>query len=394
VKPIPLLISIAVLLALAAPAAARTLHVDSQADEVDLSPGDGTCLAASGHCSLRAAVQEANALPGLDTIRVPEGTYLLTRTGDDEDDAATGDLDLRGRVRVIGAGAGATIVDGKSSDRVLDVVGKARAVVSRLTVRKGSTASSPESYGGGIRVASNAHATVRGVVVSECTAFRGGGIEAQGRLKLVTSMLLDNSAVFGGGLFTFSDATIRASTFGRNAASGQFGIAGSDLQAVGPAQVTIANSTSTGQIQTTAVCNPGGGGCDDGADVLLANVTANEVSHVTLGNETGSITLRNTIIEGCEGTMISQGYNFIAPEGCFIAGDLTGVVVGDDPLLSSLRDNGGPTLTRLPVAVSQAVEGGNPATPGTGGFACEPFDQRGVPRFLGMACDIGAVEGH
>jgi CSLREA domain-containing protein len=393
-KPISLLSCTAfILLALAAPAAAKTFHVDSQADEVDLSPGDGTCLAASGHCTLRAAVQEANGRPGLDTIRVPEGTYVLTRTGAGEDDAATGDLDLRGRVRVIGAGAGATVVDGKSSDRVFDVIGKARVVVGRLSIRKGSPPS-PGRFGGGIRIADGARATVKGVVVSECTASNGGGILSSGRLKLLASMLLDNSASFGGGIFSTSDATIRASTFARNtAAGGTFQFAGSDLLAIGPAEVTIANTTSTGQLQTAAYCDPGIG-CSDGADLLLANVTANEVSHATLGNATGSITLRNSIIAGCDGAVISQGYNFVAPEGCFIVGDLTGVVIGDDPLLSSLRDNGGPTLTRLPVAVSQAVDGGNPATPGTGGFACEPFDQRGVPRFLGMYCDIGAVEGN
>ena len=49
--------------------------VDSTADTVDASPGNGVCDDGSGNCTLRAAIQEANALPGPDTI-----PYLLAPT--------------------------------------------------------------------------------------------------------------------------------------------------------------------------------------------------------------------------------------------------------------------------------------------------------------------------
>ena len=55
-------------------------------------------------------------------------------------------------------------------------------------------------------------------------------------------------------------------------------------------------------------------------------------------------------------------------------------------LLDPLADNGGPTLTRLPVAGSIAID----AAAGIGG--CPATDQRGVPRPQGPACDAGAVE--
>jgi hypothetical protein len=42
---------------------------------------DGVCATASGACSLRAAIMEANALPGADTIIVPAGTYVLALAG-------------------------------------------------------------------------------------------------------------------------------------------------------------------------------------------------------------------------------------------------------------------------------------------------------------------------
>ncbi|MEM7273086.1 MAG: right-handed parallel beta-helix repeat-containing protein, partial [Actinomycetota bacterium] len=50
-------------------AAATTLTVDSTDDRPDANPGDGTCRTAAGTCSLRAAIDEANALAGPDTIR-------------------------------------------------------------------------------------------------------------------------------------------------------------------------------------------------------------------------------------------------------------------------------------------------------------------------------------
>ena len=54
----------------------------------------------------------------------------------------------------------------------------------------------------------------------------------------------------------------------------------------------------------------------------------------------------------------------------------------------------GPTQTHALLAGSPAVERGNPATPGSGGNACEATDQRGVSRTQALAgpCDIGAYE--
>src|SRR4051794_19351170 len=53
-----------------------------------------TTTADSGPGSLRAAISEANATPGPDVIQVPAGTYLLSTVGQNEDDNATGDLDI------------------------------------------------------------------------------------------------------------------------------------------------------------------------------------------------------------------------------------------------------------------------------------------------------------
>jgi CSLREA domain-containing protein len=52
----------------APPALAATFTVNSTADDPDASPGNGVCQTTGGQCTLRAAIQEANALAGPHTI--------------------------------------------------------------------------------------------------------------------------------------------------------------------------------------------------------------------------------------------------------------------------------------------------------------------------------------
>ena len=73
-------------------AQAATYDVNSTADTPlgSSAPCDGL-----GTCTLRAAIQAANASASTaDTINVPAGTYTLSRTGINEENAATGDLDI------------------------------------------------------------------------------------------------------------------------------------------------------------------------------------------------------------------------------------------------------------------------------------------------------------
>jgi len=56
------------LVLLAGPAGALTFTVDSTGDAIDANTADGTCDAVGGGCTLRAAIEQANASTGLDTI--------------------------------------------------------------------------------------------------------------------------------------------------------------------------------------------------------------------------------------------------------------------------------------------------------------------------------------
>jgi CSLREA domain-containing protein len=63
---------------------AATFTVNTVVDAPDASPGNGVCLTASGTCSLRAAIQEANTTQALDTIAfaIPgPGVHTIVTTG-------------------------------------------------------------------------------------------------------------------------------------------------------------------------------------------------------------------------------------------------------------------------------------------------------------------------
>ena len=96
-----------------------TFHVNSLLDTVAVNLKTGKD--ASGHISLRSAIQAADAKPNADTIILPAGTITLTIAGAGENNAATGDLDIHGSVTIKGKGAGEMIVDGNNLDRVFDI---------------------------------------------------------------------------------------------------------------------------------------------------------------------------------------------------------------------------------------------------------------------------------
>jgi CSLREA domain-containing protein len=62
------LIALACVLAVPALANAESFQVNSTADETDAVPGDEFCLTASGKCTLRAAIEEANSTAGEDRV--------------------------------------------------------------------------------------------------------------------------------------------------------------------------------------------------------------------------------------------------------------------------------------------------------------------------------------
>jgi hypothetical protein len=119
------------------------------------------------------------------------------------------------------------------------------------------------------------------------------------------------------------------------------------------------------------------------------------ISGGTTGLANASLTIGNSIIDGntadfgTGNTITDLGDNLIGSGGGFTNG-VDGDIVGQNPLLGSLANNGGPTLTYALLAGSPAIDAGSNGLIPSG----TTTDQRGpgFARISGTSVDIGAFE--
>ena len=425
---------------------AATFAVDSTADAVDANPGDGVCATAGGVCALRAAIQEANALLGDDTILLPSGTYTLTLSGAD-DNASAGDLDLTSNVVISATGTTKPIIDGNGSvlnERVFHVTGAFMVTIAGVVLQNGNGLS---DYGGGIFVASGGTLTLNTSLLTGNRSRCGNAIYSEGDLILNGSSLIENDfadtpycstmtivsypgnmtlndtlvgnnasggGIYNGGTLTLNNSSVSGNTGHLVGGIDNYGTVTLNNSAVSNNSVTVSGGgiynygtviLNNSSVSGNSAPQSGGGIFNTGLGTLNVNnstITGNSAS--TGGgiyNDAGTATIQNTILAGnttsgtgpdCIGPIGSSGFNIVGntSECTFTptSGDLTNL----DPLLGPLQDNGGPTFTHALLPSSPAIDSGNPAPPGSGGNACEATDQRGVARPQGARCDIGAFE--
>lgn len=252
--------------------------VSTEADTFDVSPGDGFASDSNGATSLRAAIQEANALAGDDVIVLPSGSYTLTRTGIDENSSFTGDLDVTSNLIILGAGAGRTFIDANEIDRVLDVRPGASLILRDVTLRNGSAI-----HSAGIRNSGTLElidSVVTGNDATGAVNSLGGGIgNASGNLTLTRVTVTGNTAeVHGGGLYSSGGSVVISdSTFSGNSATldgGGISVFNGTLQ--------ITDSTISGN-----VAGVDGGGLS--ADAATVTVTRTTVSGNTATEDGGGL---------------------------------------------------------------------------------------------------------
>jgi hypothetical protein len=378
--------------------------VSSQRDLPDLKPGDGKCRATGERCTLRAAVQEANARakksPGnVWRILVPGGHYTLTRHGVD-DSASRGDLDLRFHGEVVGAGASKTTIDGDRDDRVFDTWTPGAQRIAHLTVTKGLATDGP---GGAIRTGGKDYTYVQYVYASDSEAAAteaplsgfGGGLAAIGPSIVTESTFQYNRAVNGGGVFwNAAESNLRLDTVANNHATEDGGGIYWNSEDNALADDTISSnradghgggiffSTSAGWLSLTYVTIASNTTPTGGGGGVWREVYPQEEEHPRTA--AGTIIGRNGDGADCAGpgALETRGHNVDSDTSCAF-GDETDVP-GVQPLLGPLAYNGGPTPTR-------ELESGSPAIdliPCTG----VSFDQRGARRPFGDGCDAGAFE--
>jgi uncharacterized repeat protein (TIGR01451 family) len=228
----------------------------------------------------------------------------------------------------------------------------------------------------------------------------GGIIEGAG----IYSLTSDPEA------FSLSDSTVSANSGDASGGPGSpGGIAqggGLRFNGSGTKDAHLTNVTITGNSVTApGNGNPEGGGVysttnnPDPLAMVLTNATLSGNSAIAgqtpLGGDIralGKFKALNTIVsagsaggapQNCSGPITSLGHNLDGADTCnFHAG---GDLVGADPQLGPLQDNGGPTPT-------QAIPTSSPAFDAGASAGCPATDQRGVPRPQVAACDIGAFE--
>jgi CSLREA domain-containing protein len=192
---------------------AAAYTVNSTEDLPDGSPGDGACETArgSGVCTLRAAIMEANAQSGADTIVVPAGLYRLGRPPEADDDFAVyGDLDIINNLTITGASPTDSIIDGAGTSRIFDIATPVSVSMSKLTLRSGA-----EGDGAGIRNAGSL--TLTDVTVAGNTAqASGGGILNTGTLSMSGGALSGNHSGRGGALTNLGTVTLNGTAMDGN----------------------------------------------------------------------------------------------------------------------------------------------------------------------------------
>jgi Ca2+-binding RTX toxin-like protein len=110
---------------------AADFDVDSTVDEHDANLGDGVCETASGVCTFRAAVEQANALSGADNIFIPANAshYSVTKTSEASGCCFPGgspcmngyplSTEILDYTQIFGAGQADTILDGEDKSPIL-----------------------------------------------------------------------------------------------------------------------------------------------------------------------------------------------------------------------------------------------------------------------------------
>ena len=384
-----------------APACPTSFTVNDNGDAADATPGDESCATAGAVCTLRAAIQEANALASC-------GVIDINFSGVTSPISLNAALPvLNHSININGPGADLLTVQrstagGTPQFSIFRTAGTLTINISGLTISGGIAALGED--GGGIFIQNNTTLTFTGVKISgnrtaDAVLIRAGfgaGIYNRGILQIINSTVSGNitgqgssdvpDGGDGGGIYnasigvlTVTNATISGNKTGNGSPfSGQDGDGGGIFNLGG--SVTLVNTTISGNTTGTSVVTGGGSGAgirSPSGQLKLTNctVTNNVASSNSGGSSIGGVgvggtpaTLRNTIIANnsavsspdVSGTFNSLDYNLIenVTNGTFI-GTTTHNITGIDPLLGPLQDNGGPTQTHAPQTGSPAIDSAN-----------------------------------
>ncbi len=304
--------------------ASPTTIAVNRTDDVHVS----TCAGGVNDCSLRGAIDFANANPGT-TINVPAGTYQLTVPTTLEQGNLNGDLDVNASgTTIVGAGAGLTIIQQTVVDRVMDINFSSAAnftfSISGVTITGGQDASG--LGGGGFLTGGSANSYTitnctfdTNAVTGVATNTPGGaiGLRVGGNLSVTGSTFTNNNAgtSHGGAISmlptadTSTSFTVTNSTFSNNQASGEGGAITDQLNGGASSfTTTISNSTFTGNtVMAGGASSIGGGALDIGIGTNAATITQSTF----VGNQDTDLFGRGGAIRVTTGTVTARFNRFV-----------------------------------------------------------------------------------
>ncbi|MDJ0757349.1 MAG: choice-of-anchor Q domain-containing protein [Ardenticatenaceae bacterium] len=302
-------------------------------------------------------------------------------------DQSSGTLDIDGATIMSntatgGSGGGIAVVPGNDAS--------ATVTIANTTINGNGA-----NEGGGITISrpgSTVDISNTTVTGNSASSGNGAGVNllADGNLNLSTSTISGNNAsASGGGIRVSGTAVVSDSLIHNNAAN-----YGGGLFATGSSSsVTVRNTTISGNNNTNAAFGSAGVYASQNASIELVNatITGNTTAGVGEGNGVylytgGTVILKNTIVTNnqnseCTGAGLTGNNNLVDDATC--VGSI-GTVTNFN---ASLGNNGGPTQTHAITPQSNAVDAGSTADCTASGITQDQRNtiNRGV-------CDIGAFE--
>ncbi|MFK7820827.1 MAG: PKD domain-containing protein, partial [Planctomycetaceae bacterium] len=271
-------------------------EVSSSIDFIDSEVGDGQASDDDGNSSLRAAVQEANDVAGEDLIRLPAGTYTLSLDGHFESGSLFGDLNVTDDLRIVGDGAGVTVIDAAQVDRVFHVFPGVTLTLDGVTLANG------EAHDGGAIFNEGTLNLIDSNIVGSRAFNQGGGIYNLGTVDLLNSSIVLNAAGSrGGGIFNAGEVSALNTTIAGNTAvsrgAGIFNDGEVDLNSV-----TLA--LNEGGARGAGIAN---GDAVDDDDLRLGNTLVAQNSSDFVSPVSGNI-----FAQDIDGNVQSRGNNLVS----------------------------------------------------------------------------------
>ncbi len=363
----------------AAPSAPTTAFVvNSLADAPDADLSNPACATAGAVCTWRAAVQQANASAGPDTITFSvTGIITLTATTPTITDT----------VSIVGPGAALLTLDANLIGPALQVTSNDPAVtiaISGLTLTGGRN----PSGGGGVAFDGSATLVISGTVITGNLAMIGGGLNLEGVTFLINSTVSHNTAsVRGGGIDNSGDLDITNSRIQENrqdldadptllSVQGVGAYSGGGLFTDGPVTLThslVLSNTVEAPSFVQASAQPAAPSGPFGAGLYVYSTVAVISTSVIAGNQgLGCVTCPVTAQLGANpaGAPLSPLFGF---GGGIYAYD-SGVYIEDSQVLSNSAEvGGGLYVNSASVTLYRSLVADNRAHTGGGFGAYNPF---------------------